>query len=39
MQSISHLVNQEIVAQLISLGHSKNVSEKSLLLTSTLYDT
>ncbi|KAM3138400.1 hypothetical protein pb186bvf_009486 [Paramecium bursaria] len=32
-QSISNLVNQEDVAILISLGHSKNASEKSLIMT------
>lgn len=31
-QGISHLVNPEFNAELQSLGHSKNVSEKALLM-------
>ena len=33
-QGITHLVNQEFTAMLISMGYSKNVSEKSLLFTN-----
>ena len=37
-ESISGLVDQTMVAQLISMGYSKNVSEKSLFLNKNNFD-
>ena len=38
-QSISGMVNSELVATLMSIGYSKNVSEKALFLNSNNCDT
>ncbi len=38
-QSISGMVNSELVATLMSIGYSKNVSEKALFLNSNNFDT
>ena len=38
-QSISGMVNAELVATLMSMGYSKNVSEKALFLNNNNFDT